>query len=326
MQNKESAVVFTDVHNHNYPQFNKDGNRLRNCLKVLDLCFSFAAKNGAKYIIFCGDLYDTQGEITTEVINETVARFKKLFARYPGIIFLAISGNHDHASKNLLKRPAITALTHLDSIYDNFVLLDNSSHILSKNVHLYGIPYYELKEDFNAKLNDVREKTIPGARNILLIHQTPAGIGNENIVADTDPAGEVYGVFDAVYCGHIHKHEVLNSKFTVVGSPLHRDLGDEGQEKGVLFIEDLSKPAEFEFITTRGLFPEYKSRKASELTEEDADDYVTVAPEIADEIVRDKAKVEEFNTSLKPAALLENYWNEAGAGDKELLKTGLSLL
>ena len=46
------CIVFSDYHLHDYRQFNTDGKRLKNCIKVLYDIAEFANKNNIKYILF----------------------------------------------------------------------------------------------------------------------------------------------------------------------------------------------------------------------------------------------------------------------------------
>ena len=50
------GLYFTDVHAHNYRQFDNSGSRLENCLDVIEYNYKFAHKNGIKVIMFGGDL------------------------------------------------------------------------------------------------------------------------------------------------------------------------------------------------------------------------------------------------------------------------------
>jgi DNA repair exonuclease SbcCD nuclease subunit len=150
------ALYFTDLHVHNYKQFDTDASRLHNCLRVIDILFQYANKNHIEYILFGGDLYDRQKAIPTVVVNSVVAKFTHLFQTYKDIKFVAISGNHDHASANLLHSPAETSLTHLNTIFDNFILIDNDSHTLEIGLQVHGIPYYEYADDYHTQLSTVR--------------------------------------------------------------------------------------------------------------------------------------------------------------------------
>ncbi len=319
------TTIFSDLHSHQYGDFNTDGKRLENCLRVLRIIFKFNHKNGIKYTLFGGDLYDQQGAIPTGVVNSIIAEFKNLFVEYPDQTILAITGNHDQASKNLWTKPAISALTHLETVFTGrFILLDNASTYID-GVTIRGIPYYEYAEDFLKALEACCSGKDSDKDAILLMHQTPSGLGNESIPIDVDVNHPLFKNFRYVFNGHIHKRQDINDKFTVIGSPLHRDLGDEGDDKGFLVV-DVHTPSEYQFISTKGKFPEFVRVKPGTEYEQAEGQYRVLMPEVDSAQRTKEAKVEEFNTSLKAEDLITNYWLEAGAGDKALLATGLSLL
>lgn len=227
-------LVFSDLHIHNYKKFDDNGSRLLNCLKVLLDIFHYAAENDIEHILFCGDLFDQQKSLPTEVINKTIDVFSDLFETYPKIQFITISGNHDHSSKNTLNHEAITALSHLDKIFHKFHLIDDKNYQIDSNegrIEILGVPYYSHKEHF---LEMVPKNAVSCKRQLLMIHQTPQ---HSNDMIPFDCRAEDFENFDFVFCGHIHKHERLTRNFVIVGSPLHRDLGDEGLEKGFLVYD-----------------------------------------------------------------------------------------
>lgn len=321
------TVIFSDVQVADYKQFNKGKRRLKNCITAINKAFEFAAKNGITTILFSGDLYDTQQVLGTEVVNEVVSVFDKW--ANSGITVYAISGNHDHASKNLIDKPAVTALRHLELAVDNFYLLDNSADIIEgeeKRVNVIGIPYYEYSTHFRQALINCREMLVEGCINILLMHQTPNEMGNDMIPADTDINDPLYEGFDFIFNGHIHKHAMLSNKFMNVGSPLHRTLEDEGQKKGFI-VMDLEYPQEgYKFIDTK--LPMFKKMYEEDITEADSNDYIITVPKPlkSKNTVENEAKTENFKADLSPAELIKNYWAEVDGKNTELLNIGLTLL
>jgi len=68
-------VILSDLHIHSYKQYNKNGIRLDNCLKVLEDAFELCQEIGSDTILFPGDLYDQVKAIPTEVVNRTIQQF-----------------------------------------------------------------------------------------------------------------------------------------------------------------------------------------------------------------------------------------------------------
>jgi DNA repair exonuclease SbcCD nuclease subunit len=158
-----------------------------------------------------------------------------------------------------------------------------------------------------------------------MIHQTPTGLGNPNIPTDTDVNDPLYDVFDFVWCGHIHWKLPITDKFYLGGSPLHRDLGDEGQDKG-FWVQDLTNPTNVNFYSLKGRYPEYKRVKAEEIPEGMQDEYVILDPPVEVTEVDGDLTAEEFGTDLKAETILTNFYNTVHGKDDELLTTGLGFL
>ena len=325
---KHLAVIFSDWHIHDYKRFNTDGSRLTNCLRVLFDLGEFCSKNEIKTILFAGDLYDTQKALFTNVVNETVEAFLQFNRTYPDITIYAITGNHDQSTKNILGKEAISALLHIQSIVpDTFVVVDNQTIKFPDGISITGVPYYEYKEHFATQLDEAanRVSKLNGYKNYLMIHQTPAGLDNDMIPADTNPKDVNYLSFDFTFCGHIHSRKQLTENFVIVGNPIHRDLADAGKKKGFL-VMNLQKPEKgIKFFQLKG-YPEFVSVYDDEEVENEADNYVVRKPRLDNLKLQETAKVEEFNTDLSSAELMTNFWKEADGKDKELLEIGLSFL
>lgn len=331
------ATVFTDLHIHNYKQFDNNGSRLKNCLDVIDTIFHFNNKNGIKVTLFPGDLYHNQKLLPTQAVNETIKCFHRNFEQYPDQIFLAVTGNHDFASKNIWTgeeksireglHDGISALEHLSFIFNGrFVLLDNSVYQFKKEcIYIHGIPYYEYPEDFRKALELAASNAIPEGRNILMIHQTPAGTGNDCIPVDTDPEDELYNVFDYVFCGHIHERIQINPKFLIVGTPIQHNWGDSGKEKGFVVINLDDTEAGYKFIPLTK-YPKFiRVEKGEDWDKLGRHNYIVEKPiDIQVDLV-EQHKAQNFKADLEPRILLENFWKEVST-DEKLLKTGIKFL
>ena len=131
-------------------------------------------------------------------------------------------------------------------------------------------------------------------KNYLVIHQTPLGISNPHITPDVNI--EDLTPFTRIFCGHIHKKETIG-KLQVLGSPLHRDLGDIGDEKGIwLFDTETDVP----FFQTLD-FPTFSySDKPGH--------YYVERPKLSEKRAEEQSFVQsKFSSSLGPEILIKNF-------------------
>lgn len=322
------AVYFTDLQIENYKAFNVGKQRLENCLRVLDDVYEYADRNEISVLLFGGDLYDSQKALRTVVVNHTVKKFSELAKKYPEIICLAITGNHDQDEKSILGNEAGSALEHIQTLIpENFYILDNDAQKIGETA-IFGIPYYEYGEHFRKRLEEQSEIAAKhkarGMKTILMIHQTPSGLANLNIPTDTNVDDPLYDAFDFVWCGHIHAKQMITPKFVLGGSPLHRDLGDEGQDKG-FWLQDLNNPTDVNFLSLRGSYPEYV-RVRGIVPDKFAGDFVVVESDV--DALPEKAveEIKNFSAHLTAAELLTNYWKQVDGKDNDLLEVGLTFI
>ena len=331
----EKAIVFSDLHVHNYRQFNEGGRRLKNGIAFLDYVFKLAHANDIKILLMPGDLFNNMQIMATKAVNAVAVCLKTNFETYPDIALVAISGNHDQASINLIDNPAESALEYLQAIFPQFILLDKhlefppykAVFMTENKTVILGIPYFEHKEHFKKALETIIQNDVAqGFNTILMMHQTVgSGLPIEDDIEPTDP---LFDNFSLVLNGHIHNCEQLTDKFINVGSPMHRDAGDIGKQKG-FWIVDLDDPQatiSFKDITDR--FPVFIHKTVGEeLTEWESQQYVIFQPAPVADSVKDAKLAEKFSTNLAPAEILTNYCNEVVADNfPEYLEYGLKLL
>lgn len=327
----ELAIIFSDLHVHNYKAFNENGQRLKNCISVLDYIFKLAITNKIKYILMAGDLYNQMQIISTEVVNAVISCFKHNFEENPELQFIAISGNHDFYSKNLYGKYGGSGLQHLEEIFDQFHLLDYIDESITSVMHvtangniIEGLCYFEYPEHFIKALEGTPEIVPTTGKRILLMHQVVAsGLPIEDHI---QPDDLLFNRFDMIFNGHIHKSQEVSDKFINVGSPLHRDQGDIGQKKGI-WIVDLNDPQNtISFKDLTDMFPQFiQVEEGVDLDEWQSKQYVIRVPKSLADTPEEKAVVENFSTSLQPAEIMTNYCESLKA-EKEILEYGLKLL
>lgn len=301
-------IVFSDLHVHKYKRFNADNRRLENLLDVIAEMYDAAARLRAN-ILFCGDLFNNMQILQTEV----AARVTKLFwekSNYyrmePCVNFILISGNHDYATRNSLDRAAISGNAVLDGVGDNVSIIDNRSwNMFGSDVYVYGIPYFDDKNDFRVALEKASKEAEDKPNTILLMHQT-VGLGLDMVEEDIDPLDPLFNAFDVVFNGHIHQYSQVADDWYNVGSPIHRDASDVGQDKGYLIYDTETKIVERVILDK---YPKFRQLPADQdLPEEWEGDYIVQVPPVQELTMDEEEVMEKFDQEgIARETLLNNY-------------------
>lgn len=310
----ERAIITSDIHVHTYKQFNEDGRRLKNGIDYINYLFRLADANDIDLILIPGDLTNNMNIIATKVVKALIKCFRENFEKYHHMKVVAISGNHDFADKNLINSPAESAMQAFAEAFPlHFILLDapDSEYRTIAGHRIVGIPYYEYTEHFvealKVKQGIFYNSIIPGF-TYLMIHQYVAtGLPIDQIAPD-DP---VFDNYDMIFCGHYHDGSVITDRFVNIGSPMHRDAGDVGKNKG-LWIIDLDEPKSslgFKDLTDR--YPQYIHKPVGEpLNEWEQQQYVIWVPNQTTENKSEVELSEKFRSDNSQSNLLQNYCQE----------------
>ena len=324
-------IAFADLHIHNFKcKFLSREERLNNTLKCLRKVIAYANKyTDSKAVLFAGDLFDSYDAVPISVFNAAVRCFSAAFTKYPEIKFIAVSGNHDYGTKQILGGRAESSLYPLSMLFpNNFILLDDIEHntyILDKDTIIHGVPYYNFAEDYYQVIDDIKVN-VNFKNNILLTHATI--IAYPDIPGVIDPYYEGFKKFLVCLSGDIHRYSE-HDNFIMLNSPIQKSLHDLNDEKGWWYFS-ISKHGEVtkEFILTDSIFPVYKTYNIGESIPEGTKDFYVCSNTIIDDVVdEDQTKIiESFSSSKKPAEITRNYLKEVGKDTEEHLQIGLSLL
>ena len=219
--------------------------------------------------------------------------------------------------------PSPSALTALENACDNFRVLDYGTvRIGMSNVLIHGIPYMEFPNDFYLTLEAMREfvEGNPDSTHILMMHQVPSG-GADPIPAQVDSHHELFARYDYILNGHVHRRQQINPKFLTVGSPLHHDLGDIGQEKGLIMltIEDSGRITH-ELIPLG--YPQFRRLPyGTPVPQEWGNDYVVMDPPPAE--ANPLANMSKFTSNQSPTQIIQAY-GEHHQLDQSLINIGLN--
>jgi len=323
----KKAIVVSDIHVHNYKQFNAQGQRIAQSIKLINYIFRFADKNEINLIMFCGDLFDKFEIISVLVINAVTACFRENFEKYPGIEWLAISGNHDYATKNTIESPGASGQYFLSDIFrNNYYLLDGGMMDDGEHYTIVTIPYFSNMDDFR-KCMKINYPPFTRENLYLMMHQT-VWPENPMVPNDIEPDDSIFDPFTQIFNGHIHHPASITEKFINVGSPIHRDAGDVGIRKGfwVVDLADSNVIPAFWDLTDK--YPQYiRKPYGTPVNEWEAQQYIVwYHPEDMKKAVKQDFDSAKFASDLTPKELVTNYCKEVIPNDNDKLKAGLKLI
>lgn len=313
-------VIISDPHAHKYRAFNQNGKRLSNVVDAIEEAWDLAAKQAVGMdsripkdvypglLLIPGDIFNNHQTVSTDVMVELVKLFTRKSAQYENVDVVMISGNHDQSTKNLYNAPAISAVHALAELADNIYCVDNG-YYSGDDFHIFGVPYYPEEEDLRKAILDVNGTAkaiqIDGGNKVYLtMHQT-VGFDQDLAPDDIDPKDPLLTPFDMVFNGHIHTHSIVSERFINVGTPLHRDAGDIGKDKGILIFDTATDT--FERIILD--FPQYRRVvEGDPIPEEWENDYIQIEPKQIEVKVEEREIKENFNQHTKSKTdLVSNY-------------------
>jgi len=331
MNNK--ALVFSDLHVHNYKQFNPNFSRIDNAVNMIEYVFKFAAKNEIELILFTGDLCDQFANVSVVVINRIINKFDECFNTYENIEFLAIPGNHDFATKSTAQTPGLSIMDELAArptggLFSNFSLLNGTYISIEDGFSIMGIPFYENIDDFWQTYDENIDHMIHKDNMFLMMHQM---VWPENTIVpdDVNINDNRLKQFKWIFNGHVHHKGIHGNNFMNVGSPLHRDASDVGTRKGIWVVDLTPGPDTMpKFWDTTDRNPQFIRKAYDEpVSDWDKEQYIIwYHPEGKKKKNRGEVDSAKFNTKLSPQDLVTNYCKEVAPDDEDLLKVGLKLL
>jgi hypothetical protein len=118
---------------------------------------------------------------------------------------------------------------------------------------------------------------------------------------------------------------MITPKFVLAGSPLPRDFGDVGQDKG-FWVQDLNNPTDVNFMSLRGRYPEFIRVKGVTVPEKYVNDFVMLEQEIDTLPPQAVEEIQNFSANLTAVELLTNYWKETEGKNPDLLQVGLTFI
>lgn len=227
-------------------------------MQVLRDVFFEAVESKVDYILFGGDFFDNATQNKNRLVCKAIEVFSGLISASKSLKgFIAITGNHDHVGDYSLASPCDSLLHSFRNINEEKVhiiqpkLTDGDFTGYRKEIKtdkgqvisIYGLPFFRKKKAYEEAFCLLLEKAHQEKSEcrILLIHQTPKGAMPEFVPHDIDPNDERYGIFDMVFCGHIHKQRKYLPNFLQAGCPIQHSFSDVGEKTSAWLYDTKDK-------------------------------------------------------------------------------------
>ena len=306
--NKVIGIVFSDLHIHDFNNFNEGKRRTNIAFQIL-IDIGLKSQLYKVPVFFCGDMFNTDQSLSNFIINEFTNKFNNSLFKYG---LYAITGNHDQADINIEGSKSISYIKSFSRVFSNLYCIDFQSIDINDLV-VSGIPYITYNLNFSQYVSAI--KTYPNKKNILLIHTDLYGAKDtdgrivdsvENLPKDLD---SLFKGFDLVLSGHIHKPQKLGKNLYMVGATNQLRKSDAGGEFGYWLIYDNMVP-KFKPLQ----YPEFKVYKDGDKT-----DNFHFWYKAAEKQELQTGKVLDFGTESR-AILAERYCKVTGVTDRKKVK------
>jgi len=304
-------LVFSDLHLNDWKHFNNNHSRLKVQLGILDRVLFLSDKNKTP-ALFAGDFLHNPAFITQYVLEGIANVFNKWKDTNAEIIW--ISGNHDTTER--YNEDSANWVKTLSIIYPQLCTYIDNSMVKSRGNKISGVPFYRDIDTFVDKVKEAKG-------NILMIHQELPGASDNNGFKVNSVDGmprklkAMFGGFDLVICGHIHKKQELGNNVLFPGAPLQMRSSDSKGEFGYYKVyDDLT----YKFVKLKSpIFRFYNTE--DEITNEY--DYWIKVKEL--KIVQDYDDYEEIETGDRNS-IAKSYLKSEKVKDKRKKKLLLKYL
>jgi len=227
------ALIFSDLHDHNYQEFStiNEGvnSRLLEHLLCLDLIAEDALKLKADVICFGGDIFHLKNFVDSQVIKFTMKKMEELSEIAPIII---CPGNHDYRGWGT--DPILLEI--LSEFSGNIYLPTDKCH---NEIVVAGwtIKIFPFTRDIDM-LNGQLKEHARTHKTVALLHQDMIGSMYGKFLVEKGLYPELLAdKFSFSFVGHFHDQKAMSPTVWSIGSPLMLSFGEQEQTKGWLFLD-----------------------------------------------------------------------------------------
>lgn len=237
------------------------------CRKALDIM----VERGVDFAICEGDSAHPKGKIDI-VVEGFLSRFVHMaIEKIPN--WVKVVGNHgagelagEHIAKSVWVQKGISVISTPTEIR-----LDKQQ----QGLRLCVLPYQGDSDKIADALKRFRASHKKGDRTILVMHDGIKGgvVGTDEgyrLEDGFDGEGGLFDFAEFVLAGHYHRHQVFEAggaPCCYIGSPLQRDFGDWGTERGLVLFDTKKMHVEFVPVTEVPRFFQFKLTSTDDLKE-----------------------------------------------------------
>ncbi|ADJ53150.1 recombination exonuclease [Brochothrix phage BtpYZU04] len=233
-------VVFSDFHAHRFTEFAQPtetgiNTRVQAMLTTLEKVYQIAEEKGAD-VLFAGDLFHKRGAVDTSIFNLVFNIIAKQTVQT-----VLLRGNHDSVNNSLYSDSSLVPFSALP----NVTVVEKPSVVSVYDAKIVCVPYGD-------EIAEMKTFIKENDGDILLAHIGVDGSTTGRYSHTLEGAFSVNDLrpkdFKYVALGHYHKRQFLGPTRNVfyVGNTVQTSFSDEGQDKGVMFIDtDIGGEPEF---------------------------------------------------------------------------------
>jgi DNA repair exonuclease SbcCD nuclease subunit len=219
-------IICSDLHLHKNRQFASRVDWIDVGINTLNQVIEYSKLHDNLPICILGDIFQLKDRVQNEVLN---ALYDCITKASEYITFLVLVGNHDGV---ITSESSLKILNRFKNIW---VFDKPDKNQFANDVYTYWIPYQQDEQKFIEIVTHLSKTTRRDGKNLLFIHQEINSSINEiGYTFKNSLKKELFLQFDYVFCGHIHKNQVIrNIVFT--GAMHHTSFKDCGNDNS--FIE-----------------------------------------------------------------------------------------
>ena len=210
-----------------------DFSNLQECETSLEELLAAAAKYKPAAIIHAGDIKDAYSPVDVEVVKFAVRMVRRI--RSAGQRLIILLGNHDRISQSAESRNWLDILQAAGA-----EVVTRPKVKICAGAALAFVPYFGSQEALCRRHKGITA-SLQGhsGPKILVMHAEIAGsVVNASGRLASGPTPEELGFdkYDAVFSGHIHRHQQITDRAWYIGSPFCQDWGEADAKHGHVLV------------------------------------------------------------------------------------------